>query len=91
MVPITTNTTTTPFTNTVYLTGAGYYSANAAGSLTIRDKSSTPIVVANIPTLAAGTTSLINQPGGVPMAGGIDIITAATTGPVNVFLNYAFD
>jgi hypothetical protein len=90
---ITTSATTNVAPNTVYLYSLQYSCSNAgtSWSLTIRDRSPTPIVLYPTTTLAVSTVPVVvqNLVAPIPIIGGLDIITAGTAGAVAVWGNYS--
>jgi hypothetical protein len=92
-VRLTTNTTTTPVSSTVYISSI-VLSSEAAGTtstLTIQDKQGTPLKLVNGFTTVAVTTTptIINLQTPVKMTSGIDIVTAgAVAATVDVWINY---
>ena len=88
---------TSSATTTVISTDTLLYSINVtvtgAGTtwvIKIQDKQGTPrVAYTNTGTgVAVGTVNL-SFPQGIPMVGGIDIVTAGTAGTLDVFLAYA--
>lgn len=92
-IRITTNTTTTPISSTAYISCV-VISAEVAGtssSITIQDKSGTPLKLINgLATVSVGTTpTTVNFQTPIKMFGGIDIITAGVAAAtVDVWINY---
>lgn len=95
-VHLTTNTTTTPTASTAYISSIVISvdaTATTLGTLTVKDKSGTPLTLINgLNTTSAITTvpTVVNFQTPIKMVGGIDIITAATAGQatLDVWLDY---
>jgi hypothetical protein len=93
---ITTNTTTTPTSSLAYISSIVIsidVIATTAGTLTIKDKSGTPLIIVNgLNTTAAVSTTptVINFQTPIKVTGGIDIVTAASVGAatLDVWINY---
>jgi hypothetical protein len=88
---ITTNTTTTPATTTVYLKTI-VITCTAVGTtetLVIKNKEGTPKTIYQSPTLTLGTSVFAFDTAPIQSLGGIDIVTAGSgAATVDVFLTY---
>lgn len=92
-VHLTTNTTTTPTASTAYISSISISSevAGTTSTVTIQDKSGTPLKLINgFSTTALTTTpTVVNFQTPVKMVSGIDIVTAgAVAATVDVWINY---
>lgn len=92
-VHLTTNTTTTPTASTAYISSIAISSevAGTTSTVTIQDKSGTPLKLINgFSTTALTTTpTVVNFQTPVKMVSGIDIVTAgAVAATIDVWINY---
>lgn len=92
-VRITSNTTTTPIASTAYISSITISSevAGTTSTVTIQDKSGTPLKLVNGLTTVAVTTAPvpINFQTPIKMTSGIDIITAGVAAAtVDIWINY---
>lgn len=88
---LTTKATTTITSATAYLTSLVICvsAVGSAMSITVQDKSATPIIVYYIASAVAGTTQPVMVMTPIKMTSGIDIIIGGTTaGTVNVWATY---
>lgn len=95
-VHITSNTTTTPTAATAYISSIVIsidVIATTAGTLTIKDKSGTPLTLVNglnTTTAVSTTPTILNFQRPIKMTGGIDIVTAASVGQatLDIWIDY---
>jgi hypothetical protein len=90
---ITANATTTPTSATCYVSCVVIMAATAGttSTITVQDKSGTPLKVINLLTTVAASLSpmVINFATPIKMTGGIDIVTAGAVAATNhVWINY---
>jgi hypothetical protein len=82
-------------TGSAYLYNLMYNCTNAgtSWSITIQDRSPTPIVLYTLAALVVSTVPvvIVNLQAPVPLIGGLDIITAGTAGSLGLWGNYSQD